>query len=72
LQAGLIVFGSSFLPDSDLVTRMQSHAPLNTLDRDTFYTPGVKGRMDYPALAGCFFHSVRLVRSRTERGRTSS
>jgi len=50
-NADLVAFGRPFLANPDLVARMRSAAPLNTLDMDTFYTPGAKGYTDYPALA---------------------
>ncbi len=51
LQQGrcdLVAFGRPFIANPDLVTRMQSDAPLNTPDESTFYTPGAKGYTDYP------------------------
>lgn len=50
-QADLIAFARPFLANPDLVQRMRVHAPLNTADMATFYTPGPKGYTDYPALA---------------------
>ncbi len=50
-QADLIAFARSFLANPDLVERMRIHAPLNSPDMQTFYTPGAKGYTDYPALA---------------------
>jgi N-ethylmaleimide reductase len=47
----LVAFGRAFLANPDLVKRMQSAAPLNPPDMETFYTPGAKGYTDYPALA---------------------
>ena len=49
-RADLIALGRPFLANPDLVERMRTHAPLNTPDPDTFYTPGEKGYTDYPAL----------------------
>ncbi|NID09845.1 alkene reductase [Fibrivirga algicola] len=54
LQAGkaeLIAFGRPFIPNPDLVERMESGAELAQPDYDTFYTPGEKGYTDYPTLA---------------------
>lgn len=49
-KADAVVFGSAFLANPDLPERLRSDAPLNTPDRDTFYVPGAKGYIDYPAL----------------------
>ena len=49
-RADLIAFGRPFLANPDLVQRMRQHAPLNTPDQETFYTPGEKGYTDYPTL----------------------
>jgi N-ethylmaleimide reductase len=49
-RADGIVFGSTFLANPDLLTRLEANAPLNTPDPSTFYTPGPKGYTDYPAL----------------------
>ncbi len=50
-QADLIAFARPFLANPDLVERMRSNAALNAVDMATFYTPGPKGYIDYPALA---------------------
>ncbi|HEY1997282.1 alkene reductase [Paraburkholderia sp.] len=44
------VFGSSYLANPDLLQRFSIDAPLNTPDRDTFYSAGPNGYVDYPAL----------------------
>lgn len=49
-QADLIAFARPFLANPDLVARMQADAALNAVDMATFYTPGPKGYIDYPAL----------------------
>jgi N-ethylmaleimide reductase len=49
-RADAIVFGSTFLANPDLVLRFERDAPLNAPDQSTFYTPGPKGYIDYPAL----------------------
>lgn len=49
--ADAIVFGKTFLANSDLVKRFELGAPLNEPDPSTFYTPGPKGYTDYPVLA---------------------
>jgi N-ethylmaleimide reductase len=45
------VFGVLFLCNPDLPERFRQKAALNAPDRDTFYTPGPKGYIDYPLLA---------------------
>jgi N-ethylmaleimide reductase len=50
-KADLIAFARPFLANPDLVQRMRSDAALNPPDMATFYTPGPKGYIDYPALA---------------------
>jgi N-ethylmaleimide reductase len=50
-QADIIAFARPFLANPDLVERMRADAPLNAVDMATFYTPGPKGYIDYPALA---------------------
>jgi len=50
-QADLIAFARPFLANPDLVDRLQAKAALNAVDVATFYTPGPKGYIDYPALA---------------------
>ena len=50
-QADLIAFARPFLANPDLVARMRADAVLNAVDMATFYTPGPKGYIDYPALA---------------------
>lgn len=49
-HADATVFGSLYLANPDLPQRFLGRAPLNTPDRDTFYSPGAKGYIDYPAL----------------------
>lgn len=49
-KADAVVFGGAFLANPDLPARLSSNASLNTPDRDTFYAPGEKGYIDYPAL----------------------
>jgi N-ethylmaleimide reductase len=50
-RADLIAVGRPVLANPDLVTRWQRGAKLNSPDMSTFYTPGPKGYVDYPALA---------------------
>ena len=49
-QADLIAFARPFIANPDLVARMRTNAELNVADAATFYTPGLKGYTDYPAL----------------------
>ncbi len=49
-KADLIAVGRPFLANPDLPARWKTNAPLNTPDSNTFYTPGEKGYIDYPAL----------------------
>lgn len=50
-QADAVVFGSAFLANPDLPERLRLGAELNAPDKDTFYTPGAKGYIDYPTLS---------------------
>lgn len=49
-KADAVVFGSLFLANPDLVERFRIDAPLNTPDRDKFYSQGLEGYTDYPSL----------------------
>lgn len=49
-EADLIAFGVPFIANPDLVERFRIGAALNTPDPSTFYVPGDKGYIDYPAL----------------------
>ncbi|HEU4509006.1 MAG TPA: hypothetical protein VFR78_12245, partial [Pyrinomonadaceae bacterium] len=49
--ADAIVFGVKFLANPDLPLRLRRDAQLNEPDYSTFYTPGERGYIDYPALA---------------------
>lgn len=48
--ADLVAFGRLFIANPDFVARVRQGAPLNSPDKSTFYTPGVRGYVDYPAL----------------------
>jgi N-ethylmaleimide reductase len=50
-RADAAVFGALFLANPDLPERFRRGAALNAPDQSTFYTPGPKGYVDYPALA---------------------
>lgn len=47
-KATLVAFGKPFLANPDFVYRLKNDLPSNTIDIDTFYTPGEKGYTDYP------------------------
>lgn len=49
-RADAAVFGGAFLANPDLPERFRQGAPLNTPDKNTFYTPGAQGYTDYPSL----------------------
>jgi len=54
IDSGLIqlaVFGRPFIANPDLVERFKAGAPLAEPRQELFYTPGVEGYSDYPALA---------------------
>jgi len=51
-KGDLFAFARAFLANPDLVARLERNLPLNAPDPATFYTPGLKGYTDYPALAG--------------------
>jgi N-ethylmaleimide reductase len=43
-----VAFGTAFLANPDLPTRIRAGVPLNEPDSATFYTPGEQGYTDYP------------------------
>jgi N-ethylmaleimide reductase len=45
-----VAFGTPFLANPDLPARVQAGAEFNAPDPATFYTPGAKGYVDYPAM----------------------
>lgn len=49
-HADLIAYGRWFLANPDLPKRFLLKAPLNKYDRNTFYTQGMDGYIDYPFL----------------------
>ena len=49
-RADAAVFGSLYLANPDLLQRFVARAPLNAPERDTFYSDGPKGYIDYPVL----------------------
>jgi N-ethylmaleimide reductase len=50
--ADVIVFGKLFTSNPDLPDRFAAGAPLTPFDASTFYTPGPKGYVDFPAMSG--------------------
>jgi len=50
-QAELVSFGRPFFANPDVVARTARRAELADADANTFYTPGVEGYVDYPALS---------------------
>ena len=49
-KCDLIAVGRPMLANPDLVARWKTSAAVNAPDFNTFYTPGPKGYIDYPAL----------------------
>jgi 2,4-dienoyl-CoA reductase-like NADH-dependent reductase (Old Yellow Enzyme family) len=49
-EADAIAFGKAFIANPDLPRRLQTEAPLNTLDFTTLFDGGARGYTDYPAL----------------------
>ncbi|MGH8782019.1 alkene reductase [Paraburkholderia sp.] len=49
-KADAAVFGSAYLANPDLPQRFAAGAPLNAPQRDTFYSDGPKGYIDYPVM----------------------
>ncbi len=49
-RADATVFGGAFLANPDLPERFRQGGPLNTPDKNTFYSPGAEGYIDYPSL----------------------
>lgn len=50
-RADAAVFGSAFLANPDLPERFRQGAALNVPDKDSFYSPGAQGYIDYPPLS---------------------
>ena len=51
-RADATVFGGSFLANPDLPERFRQAAALNAPDKNTFYSPGTQGYIDYPFMNG--------------------
>jgi len=49
-RVDLVAFGRPYIGNPDLVERVQSGAPLNQSDHETWYGGGAEGYTDYPAL----------------------
>ncbi|HEY4415945.1 MAG TPA: alkene reductase [Verrucomicrobiae bacterium] len=49
-EADAVAFGVPYIANPDLPERFRQNAPLNAPDPTTFYAPGPKGYVDYPAL----------------------
>jgi 2,4-dienoyl-CoA reductase-like NADH-dependent reductase (Old Yellow Enzyme family) len=49
-EADAVAFGVPFLANPDLPERFRQNATLNEPVQATFYAPGPKGYIDYPAL----------------------
>ncbi|WP_373074513.1 alkene reductase [Zeaxanthinibacter enoshimensis] len=45
--ADLVAFGKPYISNPDLVARFREGIPLTDWDKDTFYTPGKEGYLDY-------------------------
>ena len=50
-DADIVAFGVPFIANPDLPERFEQKAELQQPDKNTFYTPGAKGYIDYPSLA---------------------
>ena len=49
-DADLVCFGRHYLSNPDLPRRFRESAELNKYNRDTFYSQGNEGYIDYPFL----------------------
>jgi N-ethylmaleimide reductase len=47
--ADLVAYGKPFISNPDLAERFEQNLPLTDWDKDTFYTPGTTGYLDYEA-----------------------
>ena len=50
--AAAVSFGRGFIGNPDLARRLELGAPIARFDPGALYTPGPKGFVDYPSLAG--------------------
>jgi N-ethylmaleimide reductase len=46
-DADLVAYGKPYISNPDLAERFEQNLPLTAWDKDTFYTPGTKGYLDY-------------------------
>lgn len=46
-HADMVAFGKPYVSNPDLAERFDQHVPLTAWDKDTFYTPGKEGFLDY-------------------------
>jgi 2,4-dienoyl-CoA reductase-like NADH-dependent reductase (Old Yellow Enzyme family) len=49
--ADAVAFGKDFISNPDLPRRLETDAPLNKWNAETFYGASAEGYTDYPALA---------------------
>ncbi|MGV8946063.1 MAG: alkene reductase [Lutibacter sp.] len=49
-EADLVAFGKPFISNPDLVERFENNNELSKWDKNTFYTPNIKGYLDYEAV----------------------
>ena len=45
--ADLVSFGKPYISNPELAERVEQNIPLTDWDKDTFYTPGKEGYLDY-------------------------
>ncbi|MHC2990894.1 NADH:flavin oxidoreductase [Pontibacter sp. HJ8] len=50
-EADMVAFGVPFIANPDLPERFRKNEELQAPDKNTFYTPGAEGYIDYPSLA---------------------
>ncbi|UAB79973.1 alkene reductase [Marixanthomonas sp. SCSIO 43207] len=50
-DADLVAYGKPYISNPDLVERFEKNIPLSDWDKDTFYTQGIEGYIDYEAKA---------------------
>ncbi|MCJ7757903.1 MAG: alkene reductase [Gillisia sp.] len=48
-NADLVAYGKPYISNPDLAERFEQNLPLTEYDKDTFYTPGTAGYLDYEA-----------------------
>jgi len=48
-NADLVAFGRPYISNPDLAERFEQNLPLTDYNKDTFYTPGTEGYLDYQA-----------------------